>query len=204
MMKKNILLIILGSFVFLFSNCKHSQEARRPISQSSGSFMKKSIARNKKIVLSEENRIDSIIKSQPKIKYITSKNGFWYTYKAQNTLDSLTPKRGDVAYFNYEIKDLKGRIIYSESELKSQTYLVDKQNIMTGLREGIKLMRKNEKVIFLFPSHVAYGIRGDSKKIGSNQPLICTVKLHNFVPEETFKKEIQMTENDSLTPTEKE
>ena len=201
MMKKNILLVILGSFIFLFSNCKQSQEARRPISQSSGSFMKKSIERNKKIVLSEENRIDSIIKSQPKVKYYSSKNGFWYTYKNQNALDSISPKRGDVAYFSYEIKDFKGRIIYSESELKSQTYLVDKQNMMTGLREGIKLMRKNEKVIFLFPSHAGYGFHGDNKKIGSNQPLICTVKLHNFVPEETFDKEIQMKENDSLTPT---
>ena len=199
MMKKNILLVILGSFIFLFSNCKQSQEARRPISQSSGSFMKKSIERNKKIVLSEENRIDSIIKSQPKVKYYSSKNGFWYTYKNQNALDSISPKRGDVAYFSYEIKDFKGRIIYSESELKSQTYLVDKQNMMTGLREGIKLMRKNEKVIFLFPSHAGYGFHGDNKKIGSNQPLICTVKLHNFVPEETFDKEIQMKENDSLT-----
>lgn len=200
MKKKGIFLTIIVSFVFLFSNCKQSQEARRPVSQASGSFMKKSIERNKKLVSSEEDRIDSIIKSQPKVKYYSSKNGFWYTYKTQNTLDSLSPKRGDVAFFNYEIKDLKGKIIYSESELKSQTYRVDKQNIMTGLREGIKLMRKTEKVVFIFPSHVAYGFHGDNKKIGTNQPLICTVKLHNFVSEETFKKEIQLKEKDTLTP----
>lgn len=186
-------------FVFILS-CNQTQEARRPISRAAGSFMKKSIERNKKIVLKEEDRIDSIIKSQPKNKYYASKNGFWYAYKIQNTTDSLTPKRGDVAYFNYEIKDFKGRIIYSESELKSQTYLVDKQNILSGLREGIKLMRKNEKVVFLFPSHSAYGFRGDTKKIGSNQPLICIVKLHNFVPEEAFRKEIQLNTMDTLAP----
>ncbi len=198
-MIKNSLKLNFIFFAFLLvSACKHSQEARRPISHASGSFMKKSIERNKKLISTEEDRIDSIIKSQPNTKYLSSKKGFWYTYKIQNTLDSLTPKRGDVAIFDYEIKDLKGKIIYSEAELKSQTYLVDKQNIMTGLREGIKLMHKTEKVVFLFPSHAAYGYHGDNKKIGTNQPLICTVKLHSFAPEETFKKETQLKENDSL------
>jgi gliding motility-associated peptidyl-prolyl isomerase len=199
MVKKSIYFAFIVFVFALILSCNQSQEARRPISRASGSFMKKSIERNKKIVLSEKDRIDSIIKSQPKVKYYNSKNGFWYAYKIQNTTDSLSPKRGDVAFFNYEIKDFKGKIIYSESELKSQTYLVDKQNIMSGLREGIKLMRKTEKVVFLFPSHAAYGFRGDNKKIGSNQPIICTVKLHNFVPEETFRREIQMKENDTLT-----
>jgi gliding motility-associated peptidyl-prolyl isomerase len=188
-------LIILFSF---FISCKQDQEARKPISQASGSFMKKSIERNKKLISTEEDRIDSIIKSQPKNKYYTSKKGFWYTYKFQNTLDSLSPKRGDVAIFNYEIKDLKGKIIYSEAELNTQTYLVDKQNIMTGLREGIKLMHKSEKVIFLFPSHTAYGFHGDNKKIGTNQPLICTLKLHSFAPEKTIGKEIQLKDSDSF------
>jgi len=204
MTKKRIISTSMASilFLFLFSNCNQSQEARRPVSHSSGSFMKKSIERNKKIVSSEEDRIDSIIKSQPKVKYYSSKNGFWYTYKTQNKLDSLTPKRGDVAFFNYEIKDFKGKIIYSETELKSQTYRVDKQNIMSGLREGIKLMHKTEKVIFIFPSHAAYGFHGDAKKIGANQPLICTVKLHNFVSEETYKKEIQSKEMDTISAIE--
>jgi FKBP-type peptidyl-prolyl cis-trans isomerase len=59
---------------------------------------------------------------------------------------------------------------------------------MTGLREGIKLMHKKEKVIFLFPSQIAYGYHGDDKKIGTNIPLICTVTLHNFISESAFKK----------------
>lgn len=182
-------IIILAGF-FIVASCKHNSEARRPLSQASGTFMKKSIERNKKIVKGEEGQIDSIIKSDPKIKYITSKKGYWYTYIIKNNIDTLSPKKGDVAFFNYEIKDLKGNIIYSELELRPQTYTVDKQNILTGLRDGIKLMHKNEKVTFLFPSHMAYGFHGDEKKIGPNQPILCTVSLHNFISEEAFKKEI--------------
>ena len=186
-------LILLASLVsIMVSSCKQSQEARKPISQASGTFMKKSAEKNKKLIASEEGQIDSLIKSNPKIKYLASTKGYWYTYVTQNIQDTLTPKKGDVAFFDYDIKDLKGNIIYSEVELRPQTYAVDKQNIMTGLREGIKLMHKNEKIIFLFPSHIAYGYHGDDKRIGTNQPLMCTVTLHNFISEAAFKKEIQL------------
>jgi gliding motility-associated peptidyl-prolyl isomerase len=191
-MKYSKLILIVFLVPILLTSCKQQQEARRPVSQASGSFMKKSIERNKKLIASEEGQIDALIKSNPKIKYIASSKGYWYTYVTQNKLDTLTPKKGDVAFFDYEIKDLKGKIIYSQVELRPQTYAVDKQNIMTGLREGIKLMHKNEKVIFLFPSHIAYGYHGDDKKIGTNQPLLCTVTLHNFLSETAFKKEIQL------------
>jgi gliding motility-associated peptidyl-prolyl isomerase len=85
----------------------------------------------------------------------------------------LTPTKGDVVFFDYEIKDLKGSIIYSELELRPQIYYVDKQDIMMGLRDGIKLMHKM-KSNFSFPSHMGFGYHGDNK-IGTNQPLICTV-----------------------------
>jgi gliding motility-associated peptidyl-prolyl isomerase len=198
-MKNGKLLTIVFIALIVASSCKQHQEARRPISQASGSFMKRSVERNKKLIIGEEGQIDSIIKSNPKIKYLASKKGYWYTYEIQNKLDTLTPKKGDVAFFDYEIKDLKGNVIYSELELRPQKYLVDKQNIMMGLRDGIKLMHKNEKVNFLFPSHMGFGYHGDNKKIGTNQPLLCSVTLHNFIAEKAFKKEIQLKNKDTLT-----
>ena len=167
----------------LYISCKQQQQARMPISQSSGTFMQESAERNKKLIAGEEGQIDSIIKSNPKIKYITSKKGYWYHYEVKNETDSLYPKKGDIANFDYEIKDINGTIIYSKSDLKPQTYAVDKQNIMMGLRDGIKLMRKKETVTFLFPSHMAFGYHGDNDLIKTNQPLICTVTLNDFKPE---------------------
>ena len=191
-MKNSKLLIILFVVFVLVSSCKQHQEARRPISQTSGSFMKKSVERNKKLIAGEEGQIDSIIKSNLKIKYLASKKGYWYTYLTVNVTDTLSPKKGDVAFFDYEIKDLKGNVIYSQLELRPQTYYVDKQNIMTGLREGIKLMHKKEKVNFLFPSHLGFGFHGDNKKIGTNQPLLCSVTLNNFMSEAVYKQENEL------------
>lgn len=174
-------------FAVLLVSCKQHEEARRPISQASGTFMKKSADRNKKLVANEEDVIKKIIKSNPKTKYYATRKGYWLYYDEQNTTDTATPRKGDIAYFNLEVKDINGKIIYSEADLGPQTYYVDKQDIMMGLRDGIKMMHKNETVTFLFPSHIAYGYHGDNKKIGPNQSLICTVTLRNFVPDPTAK-----------------
>ncbi|WP_333600182.1 gliding motility-associated peptidyl-prolyl isomerase GldI [Flavobacterium sp.] len=187
-MKNSLKIVLLLMLFATIISCKQ-QQARMPVSRSSGTFMKESVIRNKKLIAGEEGKIDSIIKSNPKIQYIASNKGYWYHYETKNDKDTLRPKKGDVAQFDYEIKDLKGNVVYSEVELRPQTYRVDKQNIMMGLRDGIKLMRKNEKVTFLFPSHMAFGYHGDNKRIGSNQPLICTVTLTDFKPEEKVKTE---------------
>lgn len=175
-------------FTVLLAGCKHHEEARKPISRASGTFMKKSADRNKKLVANEEDVIKKIIKTNPKVKYYATRKGYWFSYDEKNNTDTATPKKGDIAYFNLEVKDINGKIIYSEADLGPQTYYVDKQDIMMGLRDGIKYMKKNETVTFLFPSHIAYGYHGDNKKIGTNQPLICTVTLRNFVPDPAVSK----------------
>ena len=187
-MKNSNALTIVLFLALLISSCKQHQEARRPISQASGSFMKKSIERNKKLISSEEAQIDAVIRRNSNVKFIASTKGYWYSYITKNELDTLTPKKGDVAFFDYEIKDLKGNVIYSEVELRPQIYYVDKQNIMMGLRDGIKLMHKKEKVNFLFTSHMGFGYHGDNKKIGVNQPLLCIVTLRDFMPEAVYNK----------------
>ena len=184
--KNSLLVVLLACFLW---SCEQNQEARRPLSQASGSFMKKSIERNKKLVASEEDRIQAVIKKNAGIEFLASKKRYWYHFSKRNMQDTLTPKKGDVAFYDYEVKDLKGNIIYTKEETQPQTYYVDKQNIMMGLRDGIKLMRKKETFVFLFPSHMGYGYHGDNKKIGTNIPLLCTVTLRNFMPEAELKKQ---------------
>lgn len=194
-----VIKLIFGLFLstILLLSCTN-QQARKPLSYSSGSFMKESVARNKKLIAGEESKIEAIIKNDTASKYIASPKGYWYKYDQKSTSnDSIRPKKGDVAYFDYEVKDLNGNVIYTELELRPQVYLVDKQNIMMGMRDGIKLMKKGEKVTFLFPSHMGYGYHGDNRRIGHNEPLMTTIFLRDIKPEtearntETPKTETQ-------------
>jgi gliding motility-associated peptidyl-prolyl isomerase len=169
--------------------CTQKQEARKPVSHSSGEFMKQSVERNKKLNSEEESQIAAIIKKDSTSKYIASSKGYWYFYNTKSESATEKPIKGDTALFDYEIKDLAGKIIYTQAELKPQKYVVDKQNIMVGIRDGIKLMRKGEKVTFLFPSHIAFGYHGDNDRIGTNQPLICVITLNDIIKNKEIKVE---------------
>ena len=172
------------AFVLLFFNCK-TPEARRPVSVKTGSFIDASVERNKKLNAKEQASIEKIMAQQQK-DYIASESGFWYYYNIKTESDTLkTPDFGDIVNFNYDVKSLKGQIIYSSEDLKTQTYAMDKEELFTGLREGLKLMKTGETVTFLFPSQKAYGYYGDENKIGSNTPLICEVTINSITPNQT-------------------
>lgn len=165
----------------LASGCKQP-EARKPISETSGSFIKESIARNKKLYEEQKAKIESIIANSPNTEYITSQSGFWYTYKIKVENNNLkTPQFGDIVNFNFSISDLDNNEIYSKEQLKTRDYAMDKQEIFTGLREGLKLMKAGESVTFIFPSQKAYGYYGDENKIGTNVPIICNITVNSII-----------------------
>jgi gliding motility-associated peptidyl-prolyl isomerase len=173
--------------VLFLASCSNKQQARKPISQSSGTFIKESIERNKKLNKEEETLIDAFIKKDSLNAYIASPKGYWYSYNIKVDEATTTPVRGDVVYFDYDVRDLKKNVIYTKSELKPQVYYIDKENIMMGLRDAIKIMKKGEEITFLFPSHIGYGYHGDNEEIGTNEPLLCTVKLNDIKKDTTQK-----------------
>ncbi|MDG5491496.1 gliding motility-associated peptidyl-prolyl isomerase GldI [Psychroserpens sp. SPM9] len=174
---KIICTILIG--LLLFSSCK-TPEARQPERVKSGSFFKESAERNKKLNERERKRIEAIIAQNPEYDYKASETGFWYYYHVKVEKDTITPGFGDLVNFDYNIKDLNGNVIYSEEELGTKTYAMDQEELFTGLREGLKLMKPTESVTFLFPSQKAYGYYGDNRKIGTNIPLMVKVTINDI------------------------
>ena len=170
--------IILTLCIITFS-CK-GPEARVPVTKSSGSFIKESIERNIELNEREHKIIESLIVKSNDTSYITSESGFWYKYITKIEEENTKPQFGDIVNFNYNVKDLNGNTIYSKEEMNTQNYAMDKQELFTGLREGLKLMKAGETVTFLFPSQKAYGYYGDENKIGTNIPLMCEVTVNSI------------------------
>lgn len=177
-------LTILLALLFLYS-CK-TPEARKPISVKTGSFIDASVKRNKELNAQEQASIKKVMALKNDNDYIASESGFWYYYNTKIENDTLkTPNFGDIINYDYNIKDLNGSLIYSKDEIKTQTYAMDQEELFTGLREGLKLMKTGETVTFLFPSQKAYGYYGDENKIGSNTPLICEVTVNSITPNQS-------------------
>ena len=168
-------------FFALLISCK-SPEARRPVQSTSGTFIKESAERNKKIYDEEKIYIEKIMAKDSAHKYISSENGFWYFYNKKDTANTEMPDLGDIVKFTYDIKDLNGSVILTEEENGVQQYKVDQSNqdLISGVREGIKLMKAGETVTFLFPSYKAFGYYGIEEKLGTNIPVQSTITLHSI------------------------
>jgi len=172
--------VLFKFFIFLLINSCNNPEARRPISKSSGSFIEASILRNKALFESQKNEIFSVIQNDS--SYINSNKGFWYKKNIlNNDPNEKTADFGDIINYNYSISNIKGQLIYSKEELKTQNYIMDKEHLFSGLREGLKLMKPDEDFTFIFPSQKAYGYYGDEKKIGINVPIICHVYVNSII-----------------------
>lgn len=154
----------------------NNPEARKPILKKSSSTMEESVLFNKALITAQENAFENLIKKDSLSTYIVSNFGFKYKFNKKSEVGYF-PEIGDKIVYTYEIFDINMQLIYSASDIGIQKYVVDKQEIVEGLREGLKLMNVGDNATFLFPSHKVFGYLGDQKKVEINQPLIYKVQL---------------------------
>jgi len=171
----------LSLFIVLLAIGCSQVPARHPISVSSGSRINQSLSINNKIKDREEKRIKEIIEQDTLHDYLNSGNGFWYYYTQRDSIAGPKPVFGDQVNFDYTLKSLNGSLIYDINKFKNQNYLIDKEELFFGLREGLKLLQQGESATFLFPSHVAFGFYGDLEKIGHNIPIISEVTVNSIL-----------------------
>ncbi len=172
------ILIVCVSIV----SCK-GPEARKPVQSSSGSFIKESAERNKKLYEEEKVAIKNIMDTDTENTYFASDGGFWYYYNTkQDSIESHKPKFGDVITFTYDVKRLNGAEVLSSEENGLQNYKVDQSNqdLISGLRDGLKLMKVGETITFFFPSYKAYGYYGITDKLDTNVPVQSKVTLKSI------------------------
>lgn len=157
-----------------------TQEARRPVSQKTATIISETISQNKKLIALENKFIENYIAKDSTKTYQTSTNGFWYYYNSKVEEKKEVPQIGDVVEFKYNIQDINGNNIYTTQELGLKTYVIDKEDFIPGLQEGVKLMKVGETITFIIPSYRAFGLVGDGNKININQTIKSTVTLINI------------------------
>ena len=58
---------------------------------------------------------------------------------------------------------------------------MDKQELLTGIREALKILKQGDIAVFIFPSYKAYGMYGDYNKIPPNTPIICSIEVKSII-----------------------
>lgn len=171
-MKKIYYLILLT----IITQCS-VPEARRPVKVKTGSILKESVERNKALLSQEEKLIQEIIANDSNNKYFTSGGGTWYHYIRKNEESVYFPKPDDMVTMQYNIVSFENDTIYTQQEIGTITYKVDKQQLFPGLRNSVKLLKEQEIATFLIPSSLAYSYHGDKNKIGTNVPIKTTITI---------------------------
>ena len=175
------LLLTLFSLLLVVSCAQ--PEARKPVSQRSGSFVNASVSRNQKLVAQQEEAIKAVIAKDTTTIYTASENGFWYSRSKTDSTSAYLPQFGDRLVFDYQVEDIYGNVIYPKAQISPRSYVMDQQELITGLRQALKLMHAGESMTLLLPSYTAYGYYGDDNKIGINYPLKVQVDLKSIEPQ---------------------
>jgi len=86
-------------------------------------------------------------------------------------------KKGDRVVIGYEIRLISGDLVYSSERDGEREIKAGYSETERGLDEGILMMRVGDRAKFIVPSHLAFGLLGDQKKIPPGATLLYDVEL---------------------------
>jgi FKBP-type peptidyl-prolyl cis-trans isomerase len=87
------------------------------------------------------------------------------------------PKPENRVAISYTITLLDGTECYSTPDENPKEFVVEQDNVETGLHEAIQLMHTGDRAKFILPSHLAFGLTGDSGKIPPNASVLYDIHL---------------------------
>lgn len=171
-MHKVWLAILLLGNVLLSCQCNDKVVERE---ETSSEVRKESlIEENQRWARQESRDIDNFVQRKG-LQMETSGTGLRYAIEALGEGAKAQP--GQVAVIDYRVSLLDGTLCYSTDSLGAEEFLVEMDDVESGLHEGIQLLRVGDKAKFIIPSHLAHGLAGDRQKIPMRSPIIYELEL---------------------------
>lgn len=166
----------LFSFLFLVSllSCEGKSKKDKLLFENQEDYEQTMIHSHQEFLKLEKQKIESFIDSS-NLTFKATGTGLRFSIYELTEGENITT--GDIAVVKYILKSLKGEVFYESPENRSQEFMVDYDNVESGLHEGIKQMRVGEKALFILPAHLAHGITGDQAAIPSQTTLVYDLHL---------------------------
>lgn len=129
---------------------------------------------NKIYAKQEADEIDQYIRRRG---WKMENTGTGLRYRITRKENGEQAKAGQFASVNFKISLLDGTVCYSSDGSGPREFLIDQDNVESGLHEGIKYLGVGDKAVFIIPSHLAHGLLGDESKIPPKATLVFNVEL---------------------------
>jgi FKBP-type peptidyl-prolyl cis-trans isomerase FkpA len=171
-MKSYFGLIVLFILPVLIS-CGQSSDPKQN-SMSDAEIQESLIRVNQKMNKRESSQIDSFIIKE-KLHVTKTGTGLRYEIYKKGTGKQAMP--GMSAKLKFTVSLLDGTMCYSSDSSGLESFIIDHDQVESGLHEGIKLLHEGDKAKFILPSHLAHGLIGDKDKIPRRSPIVYDIEL---------------------------
>lgn len=132
------------------------------------------IQENIKVTREEDRAIDLYVERH---QWVMEKTGTGLRYMILEKGNGISAEKGMEATVEYEIRLLDNTLCYSSFEKGPRKFLIGKDNVESGIHEGITLLHVGDKARFILPSYLAHGLSGDNNKIPPRSSLLVDIKL---------------------------
>ncbi len=152
-------------FLILISciSCGDTQKkTSKNVNMQSREFQNKLIDANKIYVKKESDEIDRYV-AHRSWQMTTTGTGLRYMITKNGTGAIALPDQR--AKVNFKISLLDGTLCYSSDSTGAKEFTIGRDNVESGLHEGIQYLHVGDKAVFILPSHLAHGLIGDESKI---------------------------------------
>ena len=169
------ILILIVIFSVLYYSCNENKPPEKQINPAE--YKESLINVNKKLVKSEDQQIEDYIN---RYNWEMEKTGTGLRYMIYKHGNGINADNGKTAEIKYSLSLLSGENIYTSDERGLKEFEIGKGGVESGLEEGILFLKKGDRVKFIIPSHLAFGLMGDGDKIPAKATLVYDVELINI------------------------
>ncbi len=163
--------------MLLLFACTNSSSGDDNIESKNTNPDKSLIKVNKYLVRTENDEIENYVNRRD-WKMIETGSGLRYQVFERGR--GPIAKKGQLVEMEYELHLITGDIVYSSAQEGLKSFIVGHGGVEAGLEEAVLFLRNGDKARIIFPSHLAYGLLGDQKRIPSRSTLIYEVNIINL------------------------
>jgi FKBP-type peptidyl-prolyl cis-trans isomerase len=132
------------------------------------------IKANQKLVKTESGQIEDFIS---RYGWKMNQTGTGLRYMVYKNGSGVKAGKGMIAKINYTVSLLTGELCYSSDTGGPKEFIIGKGMVENGIDEGILFLKTGDRVKFILPSHLAFGLAGDGDKIPAKAVLVYDIEL---------------------------
>lgn len=167
--------IVVFLLLCVFSCGESQQDKKEKMSPEEREAFRDSIRKeNKRLARYEDRAIEDYIERRG---WEMKKTGTGLRYMIRDEGSGKKARKGMLAKVEYRVELLSGQTLYSSEEKGPKTFLIGKDNEVTGLHQGIRFLKEGGEAVFIMPYHLAHGLVGDMEKVPMHASLVYHIEL---------------------------